>query len=190
MKGYYLLPSYFTSARVEEMKALVDDDSDGWRLGDIRAEQKTNLEIRNVDLHSLGGLQNRALNDMLSWLGSQINMVYFGYDILGMNQMDMLRYRATDENGLNQHYGWHEDTDWVNPKPTQRKLTMIIQLSDSDDYEGGGLQFAKHKITEGHDFRGKGTVIIFPAPWTHRITPITKGVRRSIVAWVEGPPWR
>ena len=63
MKGYYLLPSYFTSARVEEMKALVDDDSDGWRLGDIRAEQKTNLEIRNERTRNQLGLLHSGRRD-------------------------------------------------------------------------------------------------------------------------------
>ena len=66
---------------------------------------------------------------------------------------------------------------------------MTIQLSDADAYEGGDLQFMiNNKIVNAP--REKGTIIIFPSFVMHRVTPITKGTRQSIVGWVSGPPYR
>ena len=70
-----------------------------------------------------------------------------------------------------------------------RKLTAIIQLSDDKDYEGGDFEFG---ITDakGDDLvkgnRGKGCLLVFPSFLSHRVTPITKGTRYSIITWMEG----
>lgn len=66
---------------------------------------------------------------------------------------------------------------------------MTIQLSDTDAYEGGDLQFMINNKIENTP-REKGTIIIFPSFIMHRVTPITKGTRHSIVGWVSGPPYR
>jgi len=64
-----------------------------------------------------------------------------------------------------------------------------MQLSDPDEYEGGDLQFMfNQKIVSAP--REKGTIIVFPSFMMHRVTPITKGVRKSIAGWVAGPPYR
>lgn len=72
-----------------------------------------------------------------------------------------------------------------------RKLSIVIQMSDSDDYEGGDLEI----LTSGEEKplkmkREKGTLIVFPSYTLHRVTPITKGVRNSAVAWITGAPFR
>ena len=70
-----------------------------------------------------------------------------------------------------------------------------MQLSDPSDYEGGDLMIARpyaNKWVEetAQSVKERGTIIVFPSFYTHKVTPVTKGVRRSLVAWVEGPPWR
>ncbi|MFT7073376.1 MAG: PKHD-type hydroxylase [Patiriisocius sp.] len=66
---------------------------------------------------------------------------------------------------------------------------MTIQLSDPNDYEGGDLRFMINKEIVNAP-KEKGTIIIFPSFIMHRVTPITKGTRQSIVGWVSGPPYR
>ena len=74
-----------------------------------------------------------------------------------------------------------------------RKLTAIIQLSDSDDYEGGDFEFGLTD-KEGTDLikgkRSKGCLLVFPSFLSHRVTPITKGTRYSIITWMEGDTFR
>ena len=82
------------------------------------------------------------------------------------------------------HYGWHMDCG--KGIQNQRKLSVTVQLSDSDEYEGGELEFnLGGHYPKGH--RGKGNVVIFPSFYLHRVTPVTKGTRKSFVLWVE---WR
>jgi PKHD-type hydroxylase len=72
-----------------------------------------------------------------------------------------------------------------------RKLSITIQLSDSDDYEGGNFILDRqYQQPDSKDLRTKGTILVFPSPIKHKVTPVTKGIRKSLVAWVEGPKWR
>ena len=86
----------------------------------------------------------------------------------------------------NGHYDWHLDIG--ENQSSTRKLSISIQLSDPEDYEGGELQFLT-----GRNIRiapkSKGTMILFPSYMLHRITPVTKGVRKSLVYWVHGEPF-
>jgi len=82
------------------------------------------------------------------------------------------------------HYDWHVD---MGPGKARRKLSLIVQLSDPSEYEGGELQINAGTIVVPE--KDKGTVILFPSYLLHRVTPVTKGTRRSLVLWIEGPPF-
>ena len=66
---------------------------------------------------------------------------------------------------------------------------MSIQLSDSDDYEGGDLELMFREEPVKLD-RTRGTLVAFPSFMLHRVTPVTRGTRWSLVAWITGPRWR
>jgi PKHD-type hydroxylase len=102
------------------------------------------------------------------------------------------------------HYDWHQDS-WIeayqNKDPNFnnkiRKLSVIISLSDPKDYEGGELLFSFHnpnsKTKKHHkveQIRQKGSVVVFPSHLWHKVTPVTKGKRYSLVMWVLGPEWK
>lgn len=89
------------------------------------------------------------------------------------------------------HYIFHHDIDWKKPT-TQRKLSVVVQLTDPEEYEGGELEFEEvnHDEKTKQLIRQKGTVIVFPSYMRHRVTPVTKGERKSLVTWIEGPAWR
>lgn len=92
-----------------------------------------------------------------------------------------------------QHYIPHRDDVISSNKSEMRKLSVAIQISDGANYEGGdfiiespcGKQF--QCINE---FKNRGSVIVFPSVLSHGITPITRGVRHSIVCWLVGPKFR
>ena len=70
---------------------------------------------------------------------------------------------------------------------------MTIQLSDSDEYEGGDFEFDNDILANPPDkniLREKGRVLIFPSFLPHKVNPVTKGIRKSLVTWIEGPAWR
>jgi PKHD-type hydroxylase len=97
-----------------------------------------------------------------------------------------------------QYYHWHVDQhpypykDGAN-KGLTRKLSFTMQLSDDADYEGGDLELRdpgeENKIMKIDGIRARGSVVIFPSFVLHRVTPVTKGVRRSMVGWIVGTPF-
>ena len=80
------------------------------------------------------------------------------------------------------HYDWHVDLNSEN----KRKLSASLQLSDSSDYEGGDLQFNTDESAD----KDQGTIIIFPSYMRHRVAPVTRGTRYSLITWISGPPLR
>jgi PKHD-type hydroxylase len=84
------------------------------------------------------------------------------------------------------HYDWH--IDW-GPNPAQRKLSATVQLTDPGQYEGCDLEFHGARGQEVAP-RNRGAVIVFPAFIQHRVTPCTRGTRKSIVAWTTGPQFK
>ena len=105
---------------------------------------------------------------------------------------------------VGQYYDWHCDSyeepyDEPNNKNSHgklRKLSMTISLTDPDEYEGGDLEFDFRNTDEGsqpricEEVRQKGSVIVFPSFVWHRVTPVTKGIRHSLVCWNLGYPYR
>ena len=68
---------------------------------------------------------------------------------------------------------------------------MTVQLSDSKDYEGGEFQFYNgNGDPEIPPIQEQGSVLVFDSRMYHRVTPITKGVRYSLVSWILGPHFR
>lgn len=90
-------------------------------------------------------------------------------------------------------YTWHTDDDFnATHKKYQnvRKLSITVALN-MGSYEGGNLQMVLNHQKEPRTMRLEfGDVLVFPSFTQHQITPITKGIRLSLVSWVSGPPWR
>ena len=99
-------------------------------------------------------------------------------------EMQFTDYFASEQG----HYDWHHDVNFHGESYRDRKLSVTIQLSDSDSYEGGDFEF-EDIITNTH-FRAKGTILIFPSYLRHRVTTVTTGRRSSLVAWYSGPHWK
>jgi len=106
--------------------------------------------------------------------------------------------------GLNQFYDWHPDggSDFLSVYKNQsdsgkngkvRKITVTINLVDSSQYGGGDLQFdlgASGGVKTCDQIKPKGSIVIFPSFIPHRVKPITKGIRYSLVMWAIGKPWQ
>ncbi len=76
-----------------------------------------------------------------------------------------------------------------------RKLSVTINLSDENSYEGGNLMFdfGQHVENQLHECtiaRNKGSIIVFPSYIDHCVTPVTKGTRYSLVNWLLGRPFK
>jgi PKHD-type hydroxylase len=124
------------------------------------------------------------------WLyANWANRDVFDFDLRYIMELQFTEYHGSKEDPGK--YGFHHDVDWKRDIASQRKLSIVIQLSDPDDYEGGALQFdGQLPQPPAEDIRQRGTVIVFPSFHLHRVTEVTAGLRYSLVTWVEGPHWR
>ena len=105
------------------------------------------------------------------------------FDIVGL--LEGVQYSIYYDNGG--HYGWH--IDMGSGFAEKRKISGVIQLSNPEEYEGGELQLQMPlgEITAPKD---KGSLSLFPSYIRHRVTPVSKGVRKSLVVWASGPAFR
>ena len=99
------------------------------------------------------------------------------------------------------HYNWHNDSikNPMNLKNMQRKLSMSVQLSKPKDYEGGDLKFNLRGLDSQNgdtamspppEFKQQGSIVVFPSFLWHKVEPITKGIRYSLVMWAIGENWK
>ena len=114
----------------------------------------------------------------------QVNGNHFGYD--GMQITEMAQFTEYPKGGF---YDWHMDAE-VNCQfqPPVRKISMTILLSPPHEFEGGDLEF----MAEGNKPPNliQGQAIFFCSWIRHRVAKVKKGVRRALVMWFGGPPFK
>ena len=113
-----------------------------------------------------------------------MNQKYYKYDLKNVYEFQLIKYY---EGG---NYNWHCDYGISPRKGVVRKLSMTIQLSDPNDYEGGELQlidYGNHTINVSTEL---GTIAVFDAKLPHKVWPVVFGKRISLVGWASGPRLR
>lgn len=144
------------------------------------------VEDKNIRRSSLSWLhkneETRWVFETLGDVASAINAQYFRFDLVGFGEALQLTNYDQSDHGM---YGWHQD---YNSK-ISRKLSLVLQLTDPSQYEGGNLEIAVQG--EPHVVRKqRGLVVAFPSYVLHQVTPVVKGSRQTLVAWVSGPAFR
>ena len=122
-----------------------------------------------------------GLYDRFIGLMRTANRDMWGFHISGME--DDLQYTEYDGE-YKGFYDWH--MDFGGHSSSTRKISMVVQLSDPGEYEGGELQFWVNRGVIDAP-RERGTVIFFPSYLTHRVNPVVKGHRETLVCWFHGP---
>ena len=119
--------------------------------------------------------------DALNQLMLQTNANHFGFE--NMQLTEPAQYTEYPEGGF---YDWHIDSDTImEHEPPVRKISMTLLLSPENEFKGGGLEL----MSEGKVARPKqGHAIFFASFIRHRVIPITKGNRKSLVMWFGGTP--
>jgi len=125
---------------------------------------------------------SKFLYDTLTYYTKYANDSNYSLDIVGSK--DAIQYTEYDSK-TNDNYDWHLDIG----KESTRKLSIIVQLSSPDEYEGGELQL-KMGPEPTNIPKQKGFITVFPSFLLHRVTPVTKGLRKSLVWWVGGSQFK
>lgn len=170
------VPSVLCEKLIKECKEEITL-KDGTIFSDDR--YKSNSDIRQT---KVGFTNNPEIKKLLKNYLLQANRNVFNFDV------DYIPDAQFGEYSKGSFYSWHHDINWQADSMYDRKLSIVIQLSDSSEYVGGDLQFKS--VETPKKFKTQGSVLVFPSYLMHRVTEVTEGTRYSLVAWMEGPRWR
>ena len=178
----------FSDEEMKFLRDLADSDAqpasvymDKVKDGSAIIESDVSNEARRSQAVWLHQEQYKWIYDRIWQMALAVNKIY-KIDIDSF-ELAQIAYYDEKESG---HFDWHSDNG---PTSMRRKLSISIPLNDPSEYEGGGLHFnAGGQIMAPAQTQGK--VIIFPSWVVHRVTPVTKGRRYSMVIWIHGPRWR
>lgn len=191
--NFVVYPDVFTAQECEELVVLGQGVlvSDGPEAGGIEGlEDSGRLRDSSVGWIARDGATEWAYR-RLEGLAAHANRTW-GLAIDGIEED--LQYTVYDRRGA--HYTWHHDGLELGVE--DRKLSLVVQLSESGGYRGADLEFLEvasdYDSAERADYlrssRELGCVVVFCSFEYHRVTPLQIGTRRSLVAWVAGPRLR
>lgn len=186
--NYYFFPKGFDSFDIDRILTISDL-----------------YEFRDAKVHSNGNdesLDNEMRKSSIKWLIPEADKTEWIYERLisfvieantNLWEFDINHFKDaiqyTEYHGDKEgHYNWHMDIGGGNSGT--RKISIVVQLSDPDDYEGGELQLQTGGEHYTSIIKKKGSVTLFPSYIRHRVTPVTKGVRKSLVLWVGGSTFK
>jgi len=163
-----------------------------------RSEPRKDAQVGNHEGIKGGVLNTKTRTSHISWIPFKkmpemykdiehvmktTNGNHFGFD--GMQLTEFAQYTEYPEGGF---YDWHVDND-INcqHEPPVRKISMTCLLSHESEFEGGDLELMREgkiaKIKQGH-------AIFFASFIRHRVTPVIRGTRKSLVMWFGGTPFK
>jgi len=176
--NYYYFENGFTPEEVKKIREIGDEypKEKGTTVAD---NQNVVGDYRISDIAWLGdNNETQWVYQKIADLAKIANREMWNFDIWGYH--DSLQY--TIYYGDGGHYDWHAD---LGPGISNRKLSVVLQLSDPSEYEGGDLE-----MNPGGQIltvpKKLGLICFFPSFLLHRVKPLTAGVRRSLVTWLCG----
>jgi PKHD-type hydroxylase len=180
--NYYWFETAFTKDELTEIESLTSEL-------EFETAATGQDDLSKISDHRKSKIKWCYQSDKWNWVYSKLhdmildaNEQMWKFDLSTMNEA--IQY--TEYYGGGGHYDWHMDCGIE--IQNQRKVSVTVQLSSPDEYEGGDLEFNNGNIITGP--RVQGAAVIFPSFMLHRVTPVTSGTRKSFVLWVGGEPYR
>ena len=164
----------------EECQTIINIAKD---KGLIEGKTRANTDARNSKISWLYSADNidwvfRRVTDIVL----NLNERFFQFDLFGLNE----GFQFTNYQAPSGKYGKHIDRSLNIPV---RKLSISIQLTNPEEYEGGELYLYDDDKGAVMD-KTQGTLILFPSYILHEVMPVTKGERNSLVTWVTGKQFK
>ena len=186
----YIEPYYLEKLKRDELKEIQEyisklSDSD-YSLSEF--EHYDGFEDKTYDKYRSCMVHYPRDHTILPRVGRKyfhnLNNQFWNYDLKNLFEFQLIKY---DVGG---NYHWHCDYGISPKRGMSRKLSMSIQLTPPEQYEGGELQvvdYANHTLMIPGDM---GTVVVFDSKLAHKVWPVTWGQRISLVGWANGPRLR
>ena len=178
------------TASVDTSKGTTDEERKTGKKGDYKPDTKTRIT-------DVAWTNDQWVYDVIwPFMVQANNEAGWGYEIKSAESSQITRYK---KGGF---YNFHRDgagchmSKYKNPTnaflhDNVRKLSMTVLLNKS--FEGGNFEFTSYAKKECEITpieMNQGDVVVFPSWMEHRVAPITKGIRYSLVTWFLGPPFK
>ena len=166
----------------EEIRRYKEEDEWDWEKD--APKEGVLADIRETKLNWLQA--DHPMNKVILDYVLETNKKVWHYALSKMTPCQFAKYEVGG------FYGWHQDSgySWAETETELRKLSVSLQLSHPGDYEGGEFQFwSGNADPEVPPFQSQGSILVFDSHLWHQVTPVTKGIRYSLVSWILGPPF-
>lgn len=183
MLAPFISPAAFTAAECARITSL-HAEGPGKDAG--LAGRVTDHNLRRADLVWLDDVEEDGwIMARLIDITRKANRARYGFDLTDFAESPQIARYGAEREG---HFEWHADIGDT-PLAARRKLTLVVQLSEPEDYAGGALEIMPSAHVQAAP-RGQGDAVLFPAFLLHRVTPVTRGARLSLTVWAHGPGFR
>ena len=175
---------------VDTSKDTTDEERKTGRKGDYKPDPKQRISdiawCNDQWLYDIIFPHMNKANDESGWR----------YHIKAAESAQITRYKKGGfynfhRDGLGDHLSAYHNPENAFLHGHVRKLSMSVMLNDN--FEGGAFEFASYakERCDITPFKAEaGSVIVFPSSMEHRVAPVTKGIRYSVVCWFLGPPFK
>jgi len=178
--------TYFTLAIPEELVDLMvaevnNIDESSFQDATIGTYEKSVISIETRNSKINWWYEDHWVVSIFSHYFNRANRELWEYDLTYLKGIQITNYEEGDKYNWHCDYGTEPDTNHT------RKLSATLLITDPESFEGGDLEFIDYHGNFITAPKTKGTLIVFDSRIPHRVTPVTKGKRTSLVAWMLGP---
>ena len=167
----------FSHQEIQEIRKLALAANEEAKIGSGDIDPN----IRRSNIKWVKSNKNTAwIYERLADITEKVNLEHYGFNLTGFGEaLQLTNYRSENQG----NYIWHQD---FGATGVSRKLSIVMQLTDPSEYEGGNLEI----LTRANpDIVRKelGLIAFFPSWTLHQVTPVTRGERQTLVTWATGP---
>lgn len=182
----------FTRTELDKLQTIALEAHQNASVGNFSEKDGYGRVDGGIRKSKIKWLQRIEENDWvylkLGAIVSKLNYLFFRFDIRGFGEDIQMTNYDSDIQGM---YNWHIDcAEGMGQPAPVRKMSVVMQLSEPGEYDGGDLQILHTSDTPITLEKKRGRVFVFPSYKIHRVTPVTIGSRQSLVCWLTGPALR
>lgn len=175
---------YFNSKLTEYIHKTCEKYPDVTGDSYVVSNGERNIISENYLMKIIPSIKEPEITNKLKEIAMAANENMFGFNIwYDIKSFQYTTYKSEQQ----MEYNWHSDSQWTT-KPVVQKLTVIVGLTDKNNYEGGDFVLAGGKKNIIIKLTA-GEAIVFPSIALHKVTPVTSGTRNTLVTWLKGPRW-
>jgi PKHD-type hydroxylase len=177
---WHIQQNFFSKKEIKEINKIVNNKSDD-SLGDNPADTIKTCDVKILHAKYLKPFINK-IDDRVN----EINTFNFGFILHPSVDRDWI-YHNTYKAENSSEYNWHVDLQPLDSYDL--KFTALVNVSEKE-YSGGDFYLHLHQILKFEGFNQPGSLIVFPSFILHKVEPIIKGERKTLVHWRKGPTWQ